>query len=164
MTELLQHTLRNESETLLFGEQLAVQLLRIANGGLVIYLRGELGAGKTTLVRGILQGMGHEGRVKSPTYTLVEDYQIGGETICHFDLYRLADPEELEFVGIRDYFSKNAIFLVEWPERGEGFLPRQDIDINLAYLKNGRQIRCVAGSKKGKDSLEQLEKQLLKNQ
>ena len=164
MTELLQHTLRNESETLLFGEQLAVQLLRIANGGLVIYLRGELGVGKTILVRGILQGMGHEGRVKSPTYTLVEDYQIGGETICHFDLYRLADPEELEFVGIRDYFSKNAIFLVEWPERGEGFLPRQDIDINLAYLKNGRQIRCVAGSKKGKDSLEQLEKQLLKNQ
>ena len=153
MTESLKQTLPDEAATLQFGQQLAQLLLHEVKGGCVIYLHGELGAGKTTLVRGILQGMGHQGKVKSPTYTLVETYQFKQSQVCHFDLYRLADPEELEYMGIRDYFSNNAILLVEWPERGGGFLPAADVDINLAYLDHGRSVGCKAGSEKGKDCI-----------
>ena len=156
MNELLKRTLSDEGSTLEFGHQLALQLLHGVKGGCVVYLHGELGAGKTTLVRGILQGMGHQGRVKSPTYTLVETYQFKECQVCHFDLYRLADPEELEYMGIRDYFSSNAILLVEWPERGGGFLPAADIDINLAYLEHGRSVVCEGGSQKGNGCIRSL--------
>ena len=151
MTDSLRYTLPDESATLQFGQQLALHL----RGGCVVYLHGELGAGKTTLVRGILQGMGHQGRVKSPTYTLVETYQFKEHLVCHFDLYRLADPEELEYMGIRDYFSNNAILLVEWPERGGDLLPAADVDINLAYLDHGRSVTCDAGSQRGRDCIQQ---------
>jgi len=150
MIEVFEQPLANETDTLQFGHQLARQL----RGGCVVHLHGELGAGKTTLVRGILQGLGHQGRVKSPTYTLVETYELGGLTICHFDLYRLADPEELEFMGIRDYFSGQTIVLIEWPERGQRLLPAADIDINLAYQGEGRLLSCRAGSRKGIDCLQ----------
>ena len=138
--------------TIQFGKQLAAGLTQ----GCVVYLHGELGAGKTTLVRAVLQGLGYQDRVKSPTYTLVERYDVNERTVFHFDLYRLADPEELEFMGIRDYLDNNALVFVEWPERGAGFLSQADIDINLAYQQDGRRIECVALTANGGACLHSL--------
>lgn len=144
--------LADEEATVEFGHQLA----RCLSPGSVVYLHGELGAGKTTLVRGVLQGLGHSGRVKSPTYTLVERYDLNDITVFHFDLYRLADPEELEFLGIRDYLENRAIIFVEWPERGSGFLAEPDVDISISYHNDARKINCEAVSEKGAVSLQTL--------
>ena len=122
---LLERRVATEADTERVGAALAPRL----HAGLVLFLHGELGAGKTTLVRGILHGLGYTGAVKSPTYTLVEPYLIGGLTIYHFDLYRLNDPEELEFLGVRDYLEGKGVCLVEWAERGAGVLPAPDVDI-----------------------------------
>lgn len=138
---------------LAFGGQLAHA---IRGAGVVIYLRGELGAGKTTLTRGLLQSLGVMGKVKSPTYTLVETYELGSVTAYHFDLYRLADPEELEYMGIRDYSSDDSIIIVEWPERGAGHLAPADLIIHIHYHQTQRRLSVQAASVRGTAVVSQL--------
>jgi tRNA threonylcarbamoyladenosine biosynthesis protein TsaE len=130
------YILKDEHETLAFAAKLA----KIIPPKALIFLNGPLGAGKTTLVRGILRASGHQGSTKSPTYTLVEPYQLNDRTFYHFDLYRLGDPEELEYIGIRDYLDDIAVCLVEWPEKGQGFMPDADLVINLNYEGEARSI------------------------
>ncbi len=115
----------------------------------VLYLRGELGAGKTTLVRALLRACGVLGPIRSPTYTLLEPYEAAGEALYHLDLYRLQSPEELEFIGIRDLLSASAIWLIEWPEQGQGVAPRADIDLTLSHQGQGREITMRAASGHG---------------
>ncbi|MCQ8117391.1 tRNA (adenosine(37)-N6)-threonylcarbamoyltransferase complex ATPase subunit type 1 TsaE [Methylomonas rosea] len=104
----------------------------------LLFLYGDLGAGKTTLVRGLLRAAGHQGAVKSPTYTLVEEYEVNGRRLFHFDLYRLKDPEELEWMGMDDYLNQNALSCIEWPQMGAGFLPKADLEVRLNYFQQQR--------------------------
>ncbi len=148
------------SETVFFLKNEAAQLSLASliaaktGSGSVIFLRGELGTGKTTLVRGFLQSLGFEGNVKSPTYTLVEPYLIDKQQIYHFDLYRLGTPDELEYAGGRDYFDGESICLIEWPEKAEGYLPEADIICSLSYQKRsgaqGRGCEISARTDKGR--------------
>ena len=125
--------LRGEREQVNFGRHLAA-----ATGSrALIFLEGDLGAGKTTLVRGFLRGRGHEGNVKSPTYTLIEPYELASGPCYHLDLYRLGDPGELEYLGLREMLQEQAVLLVEWPDRGKGWLPACDLEIRLSYTQDG---------------------------
>lgn len=135
-----------------FGRKLGAAL----HDGSVVFLEGDLGAGKTTLTRGILRAMGHEGAVKSPTYTLVEPYSFGDKVLYHFDLYRLADPEELEYMGFRDYLAQGNYCLIEWPERGEGILTAPDLRVMIAVNGAGRRISIAGCSAKGQQTLTAL--------
>jgi tRNA threonylcarbamoyladenosine biosynthesis protein TsaE len=137
MTESLH--IKDEAAMLALGAQLA---RRFPNGGLIT-LHGDLGAGKTTLVRGLLRALGHTGVVKSPTYTLVEPYQLASRDIYHFDLYRLADPEELEYMGIRDYLRPDALCLVEWPEKAGEMLPTPDLQVHIHHAGLARDVLLV---------------------
>lgn len=137
--------LANEAETLALAARLALLL----QGGMVLHLTGALGAGKTTFCRGLIQALGHQGAVKSPTYTLVEPYELQSLSVYHFDLYRLHDPEELEFMGFRDYFNPNSLCIIEWPERGLGFLAEPDVHIKLIADGEQRQVCLSSGSAAG---------------
>lgn len=147
--------LDNEQATLELGRKLAL----VAPAQLfTIHLEGELGAGKTTFTRGFVQALGHQGNVKSPTYTLVEHYQLNNRDIYHFDLYRLSDPGELEFMGIDDYFHTNAISLIEWAQRGQDFLPPPDLMIQLTYQSKGREVDIQAMTALGEEVCGKLHK------
>ena len=137
-------------------EQLGEQLAHACHQGCILHLNGELGVGKTTLVRGFLQAWGHTGTVKSPTYTLVEPYQLRGRTIYHFDFYRLGDPEELEYIGIRDYLETEAICLIEWPDKGGPFTPAADVQIQLAHHGEARLLELQVHSATGQNILAHL--------
>jgi len=149
----------NEEGMIALGEKLAA----LACQGLIIYLDGDLGVGKTTLVRGFLRALHYQGAVKSPTFTIVEPYSLDNVKlfnynsldervqlkVYHFDLYRLADPEELEYMGIRDYLDGQAIALIEWPEKGKGILPDADLLIKIHHQKQQRQLEIISQSEKG---------------
>lgn len=144
--------LADEVAQVAFGQRLG----QACKGEALIFLQGTLGMGKTTLTRGILQAYGYTGAVKSPTYTLVEPYQLAEAQVFHFDLYRLADPEELEYIGIRDYFASPALSVIEWPDKGAGILPQPDIELTLVKKDAGRQASLVAKTQLGAAILIQL--------
>lgn len=152
--------LADEQATVALGQALA----KYCPPGINIYLYGDLGAGKTTLVRGMIQSYLPGAKVKSPTYTLVEGYDLANSKqnpceikhIYHFDLYRLGDPEELEYLGGRDYFSGNDVCLVEWPQRGEGWLAEPDLELMLKYQSDGRTVELLSHSDKGGELAEQI--------
>jgi len=132
-------------------EALGQKLASLCHPGCKLFLQGELGAGKTTLVRGFLRGLGYQGIVKSPTYTLIEPYQLNDLEIFHFDLYRINDPQELESIGIRDYFSGSGICLLEWPEKGASLLGSPDVFIQIQYQDDQRKVSLEAKTSAGKD-------------
>ncbi len=138
--------LPDEPATLRLGHVLA----KAIQPGMVIYLEGDLGAGKTTLTRGILRGLGYNGRVKSPTYTLVESYTVSNLYLYHFDLYRFADPAEWEDAGFRDHFNPQTVCLIEWADKAENFLPEPDWIIFLEPEGSGRRVRIINCSELGK--------------
>lgn len=137
-------------------EALGARLAAAMPAGAVLHLQGGLGAGKTTLCRGLLHALGHAGAVKSPTYTLVEPYDAGGRQVFHFDLYRLGGPDELEGLGIRDYLQPGAILLIEWPERGGAGTPPADLVLELAPEAAGRRARWSASTALGREIVDRL--------
>lgn len=151
--------LSNENDTVELGKKLAKIVEQLKCSRLIAFLNGDLGAGKTTMTRGFVHGFGFEGNVKSPTYTLVEPYEKEHFSVYHFDLYRLADPEELEFLGIRDYFSKTSYCMIEWPEKAQGYLPQEDLVINMVYDGEAREAEVIAHSDIGMQIVEQLKKE-----
>jgi tRNA threonylcarbamoyladenosine biosynthesis protein TsaE len=144
--------LPDEPATLSLGAALAECIAP----GLRLYLGGDLGAGKTTLVRGLLRALGYRGKVKSPTFTLVEPYAISSLDLYHFDFYRFDDPAEWEQAGFREYFHPRSVCVVEWPEKAGELLPPPDLDIRLAFQGSGRIARFAAPTPTGERCIERL--------
>ena len=136
------------------------RLIAACERGGVITLSGELGTGKTTLVRGALEAEGIDGGVRSPTYTLAEIYSLDRFAVVHFDLYRLADPEELEYLGYRDYLNPQTLCLIEWPQRAGGYLNAIDLEIKLEYVAQGRRLEFSAGTKWGQQLISRVNRHL----
>ena len=151
-----------EAATMALGAALARAGLRHG----AVYLAGDLGTGKTTLVRGFLRAAGVNGTIRSPTFTLVEEYRIGAMTVNHYDLYRLSDPEELEFLGLRDHLAGDSLCFFEWPERGAGILPEPRLEIRLEHAADGlqadvRRVRCTGSEFGARELLERARRALL---
>ena len=153
-------TLEAEASTLALGAAFARAGLRRG----AVFLRGELGTGKTTFVRGFLRELGTPGMIRSPTYTLVEEYRAGGLEVRHYDLYRLGSPEELEFLGLRDHLLAGSLCFFEWPERGIGMLPEPVLEVRLGHARDGarsaaatgRVVECVGRARDGVHVLDRL--------
>jgi tRNA threonylcarbamoyladenosine biosynthesis protein TsaE len=151
MTNTFQQHIKTEPQMLEFAANLA----NCSGNTAIIFLTGNLGAGKTTFARGFLQGLGHTGKVKSPTYTLVEPYEVNGQKLYHFDFYRLRDPQELEFMGIQDYFQPQTIALIEWPELGGELLPTPDLSCYIeSNLDDARLCHLQAHTNHGQEILQ----------
>jgi len=147
----------NPDETRAIGARLARTLLAAGlQEPFIVGLTGDLGAGKTTLVGGLLAALGHEGPARSPTYTLIEPYRLAGRDVYHCDLYRLRDPEELEDLGLRDLLAGPSVLLVEWPERAGERLREPDLHLHLEYTEAGRQAAVAASSEAGRQVLAAL--------
>jgi tRNA threonylcarbamoyladenosine biosynthesis protein TsaE len=150
-------TAANAAETRALGARLGAALLAADEPGpLVIGLAGDLGAGKTTLVGGLLASLGHGDAVRSPTYTLIEPYLLGGREVNHCDLYRLRHPAELDDLGVRDLLTPRSLLLVEWPERAAGRLGALDLSLDMAYLGGGRSVNFTAATEAGQRVLGHL--------
>jgi len=155
MCPLYQSTIATSDQMEALGCALAKSLIKHKTPEIVIYLTGNLGAGKTTFVRGFLRGLQYLGNVKSPTYTLVEPYDLAVGKVYHFDFYRLNNSQELEYMGIREYFHQ-AYCLLEWPEKAQGFLPEADLALEISIKDDARGIVIAALSDRGKDALQTL--------
>lgn len=149
-SNLPEHFLPDETATLQLGEAWEQSL----TAPLVVYLHGDLGAGKTTFTRGLLRGLGHTGAVKSPTYAIVESYPLAAFTLHHFDLYRFASPEEWEDAGLDDLFSAQSVCLIEWPQQGGEFVPPPDLTLTLTHHEGGRRFSAQAHTPAGQQSLD----------
>lgn len=146
------YDLKDESETLRLAESMASHL----SPGMNLYLKGELGSGKTTFVRGVLRGLGYQDKVKSPTYTLVEPYSLEKFTLYHFDLYRFKDETEWDDAGFREYFNNTSICLIEWPEKAGRILPKPDISIELSHTYYGRHLHLISYTSIGTECLKAI--------
>ena len=151
----LQAVLKDEQQMHAYGEKIA-QAIGQTNAPLLILLSGDLGAGKTTLSRGILAGLGHKGSVKSPTYTLVEPYDLEIGKVFHFDLYRLVDSEELYDIGFDDYLSEAQLCMVEWPDKGGSLVPKADISLQINSNGTGREVILTAQTSLGSQCVNPL--------
>lgn len=154
----MKRDLADASATEALGDDLASAFSRAGQAGGVVYLQGDLGAGKTTLVRQMLRSLGVTGTIRSPTYTLMEPYGAGGRELLHMDLYRLSDPTELHNLGLVDYSPEQTLWLVEWPEKGGDFLPKADISVQLQVVGQARQVEIVGLSAAGRDIVSNLVK------
>ncbi|MCG6976316.1 MAG: tRNA (adenosine(37)-N6)-threonylcarbamoyltransferase complex ATPase subunit type 1 TsaE [Acidiferrobacterales bacterium] len=151
-TDAFEVEVAGEDDMITLGQSLSGWLRKIH----LVTFTGDLGAGKTTLVRGILRGRDYHGAVKSPTFTLVEPYELAQQSIYHFDLYRLDDPEEFEFLGAREYLQDGGLCLVEWPEKGAGFLPEPDVNVTINKVNSGRMVRFALVSDRAKAYADEL--------
>ncbi|MEJ8567628.1 tRNA (adenosine(37)-N6)-threonylcarbamoyltransferase complex ATPase subunit type 1 TsaE [Elongatibacter sediminis] len=138
-------------------ESFAAALAAVLPRPFVIYLSGDLGTGKTTFARALIRSLGYRGRVKSPTYGLLESYRLPGRTVLHLDLYRIESPAEIEYLALPDLFGDDGLLLVEWPERGEGFLPAPDLELRFDYDGAGRVVALSARTGAARDRVRALQ-------